>query len=241
MWRSRAREPLLLALCLLSSTWSLGQLEFLAPVNLSIESQDFHTVLKWDVLNSSGTTRFNVDFRDYETVGWKPLCLNISTHYCDLSNVFIATRESISGYYGRVKAVTALQQSKFAQTNRFTFSQNATLGPPIVQLAAHGNHLTVEVKYPVYNSTSRNVPFNLLKYNVYCRHQNQTNPICLRMSPRKPLEQIQVPEGNICVSAEVYASALNLKGKKSDETCVRIYLSNLPGTLLILFVAEVEI
>ncbi|XP_051880992.1 uncharacterized protein LOC127575280 isoform X1 [Pristis pectinata] len=235
MWRSRARTPRpvlasVFCFCLLASPQSLGQLEFLPPVNLSIESQDFHTVLKWDVLNSSETTRFNVDFRDYETVDWKPVCLNISTHHCDLSNVFVAAQESRSGYYGRVQAVTALQESKFAYTNRFTFGQNATLGPPIVQLAAHGNQLTVEVKYPVHNSTSHNVPFNLLSYNVYCRHQNQTNPICLRMTPRKPLQQVEVPEGNICVSAEVHLSTLNLKGKKSDETCLRIYLHTLPDS-----------
>ncbi|XP_051880993.1 interferon gamma receptor 1-like isoform X2 [Pristis pectinata] len=239
MWRSRARTPRpvlasVFCFCLLASPQSLGQLEFLPPVNLSIESQDFHTVLKWDVLNSSETTRFNVDFRDYETVDWKPVCLNISTHHCDLSNVFVAAQESRSGYYGRVQAVTALQESKFAYTNRFTFGQNATLGPPIVQLAAHGNQLTVEVKYPVHNSTSHNVPFNLLSYNVYCRHQNQTNPICLRMTPRKPLQQVEVPEGNICVSAEVHLSTLNLKGKKSDETCLRIYLHTLPVTTVVI-------
>ncbi|XP_072911889.1 uncharacterized protein [Hemitrygon akajei] len=203
-----------------------GQLDLWTPVNLSVKSHDFHTVLKWDVHNSSETTRFNVDFREYMTAEWKPVCVNVWTHYCDLSNVFVATEDQVGGYYARVKAVTGLQESEFAQTNRFTFAQNATLGAPIVQLTADGSQLTVEVKYPPLNSASNSRLRESLYYHVYCRHPNQTDPICLALTAENPLHQEDFVEGTVCVSAEVEISAINLIGKKSNETCLRMSQRN---------------
>ncbi|XP_072911890.1 interferon gamma receptor 1-like isoform X3 [Hemitrygon akajei] len=219
IWRS-------FCLCLLMAAPSWGQLDLWTPVNLSVKSHDFHTVLKWDVHNSSETTRFNVDFREYMTAEWKPVCVNVWTHYCDLSNVFVATEDQVGGYYARVKAVTGLQESEFAQTNRFTFAQNATLGAPIVQLTADGSQLTVEVKYPPLNSASNSRLRESLYYHVYCRHPNQTDPICLALTAENPLHQEDFVEGTVCVSAEVEISAINLIGKKSNETCLRMSQRN---------------
>ncbi|XP_059839065.1 uncharacterized protein LOC132401164 isoform X1 [Hypanus sabinus] len=213
VWRS-------LCLCLLMAAPSWGQLEISTPVNLTVKSHDFHTVLKWDVRNSSERTRFNVEFREYVTAEWKPVCVNVWTRYCDLSNVFIASEDQVGGYYARVKAVTGLQESKFAYTNRFTFAQNASLGAPIVWLRADGSQLTVEVKYPPLNSTSNSGLQESLSYHVYCRRPNQTDPICLALTPENPLHQEEFVEGTVCVSAEVEISAIHLTGKKSNETCL---------------------
>ncbi|XP_072102025.1 interferon gamma receptor 1-like [Mobula birostris] len=229
IWRS-STLACAFCLCLLTAAQSRGQLEFSAPVNLSIKSHDFRTVLKWDVHNSSEETRFNVEFFEYGTSEWKPVCVNVLTHSCDLSNVFVISENQLGGYYARVKAVTALQESEFAYTSRFTFGQNATLGAPVVLLAADGRQLTVQVKYPALNSTSESVLWNSLYYNVYCRHPNQTNPVCLELSPENPLYQRDFVEGTVCVSAEVELPLFNLVGKKSNEKCLRMPENNISAT-----------
>ncbi|XP_062925190.1 interferon gamma receptor 1-like [Mobula hypostoma] len=232
IWRS-STLACAFCLCLLTAAQSRGQLGFSAPVNLSIKSHDFHTVLKWDVHNSSEETRFNVDFFGYGTSEWKPVCVNVSTHSCDLSNVFVISENHLGGYYARVKAVTALQESEFAYTSRFTFGQNATLGAPVVLLAADGRQLTVQVKYPALNSISESVLWNSLYYNVYCRHPNQTNPVCLELSPENPLYQGDFVEGTVCVSAEVELPSFNLIGKKSKEKCLRMPENNISDSAIL--------
>ncbi|XP_078255853.1 uncharacterized protein LOC144593732 isoform X1 [Rhinoraja longicauda] len=230
MWGDRVSQPGVLmasALCLLFSAQTQGQHAIPPPVNLSIQSHDFHTVLKWEVPDVNRRTRFNVCFREYEAEDWKPVCLNISTHYCDLSNAFVPNQELISGYYTKIQAFIGSQTSESALTNRFTFGQNATLGPPSVLLAANGNDLTVEVKYPALNSRSSNVSFDFLSYIVYCRKQDHHKQTCREMTPKEQKQHFHVSEGVVCVSAKVQASIFGLKGNKSEETCLRIRLSNL--------------
>ncbi|XP_032876870.1 interleukin-22 receptor subunit alpha-2-like isoform X2 [Amblyraja radiata] len=208
------------ALCLLISTQTQGQGAIPPPVNLSIESRDFHTVLKWEVADGN-LTNFNVSYREYEYDVWKSVCSNILTHYCDLSNVFVA--QITSGYYTKVQAFTASQKSQIVLTNRFTFGQNATLSPPTVLLAANGNNLIVEVKYPALNSISSNVPFNLLSYNVCCLYGH--GQVCKKYRSQKL--HFQVLEGEVCVFAEVHALKFDLKGNKSEQACLEIHSSNL--------------
>ncbi|XP_078255854.1 interferon gamma receptor 1-like isoform X2 [Rhinoraja longicauda] len=237
MWGDRVSQPGVLmasALCLLFSAQTQGQHAIPPPVNLSIQSHDFHTVLKWEVPDVNRRTRFNVCFREYEAEDWKPVCLNISTHYCDLSNAFVPNQELISGYYTKIQAFIGSQTSESALTNRFTFGQNATLGPPSVLLAANGNDLTVEVKYPALNSRSSNVSFDFLSYIVYCRKQDHHKQTCREMTPKEQKQHFHVSEGVVCVSAKVQASIFGLKGNKSEETCLRIRLSNLSVSTVVI-------
>uniref|UniRef100_UPI00398ED641 interferon gamma receptor 1-like isoform X2 n=1 Tax=Pristiophorus japonicus TaxID=55135 RepID=UPI00398ED641 len=196
------------------------------PMNLSVKSHNFHTVLKWAVVDASRTSRFNIDTSNYSSGIWKPYppCFNISTHHCDLSDAFKLTLKDVTIYYARVKAVTTSQESAFAYTYGFTFKNNATLGPPTVHLAANGNEIAIEVKYEDPNSTEsiKNALKNLA-YNIYCWKpedpKSESKKICSRQN-RHP--KITVTEGVTCVSAEVHLNKLQLKGERSQETCLLI-------------------
>ncbi|XP_067882154.1 interferon gamma receptor 1-like isoform X2 [Heterodontus francisci] len=239
MWRGRAPVSTLMLLtfflCFWCSLQGQGLYEPSPPVNLSITSSNFHTVLKWDVVDASRALHFNVDFSDYESGEWKPFppCLNISTHQCDLSEAFLPITMYASGYYARVNVVTKSNKLVFARTNRFTFSSNATLDPPDVHLAADGNEIIVELKPAVPNSTtdSINKTFKKLSYIIYYGDPGMVYKVGKEVCPKpKRCPKIKVPGGITCVSAEAHLFKLKLTGKRSRETCLQIHPSNISAS-----------
>ncbi|XP_043531177.1 uncharacterized protein LOC122539984 [Chiloscyllium plagiosum] len=173
MCRSRGSVSSLLlsfVLCLCRSLHGQRPFEISPPVNLSITSYNFHTVLKWDVIDPSRNMRFNVKIKDYSISTSTPFlpCLNISTRYCDLSDGFLPDGGKL-GYYAQVNAVTETQKSDFVSTNRFTFNLNASIGPPDVKLKADNTDIIAEVYFMLANSTKkRNAKIlNQLSYNIY--------------------------------------------------------------------------
>ncbi|XP_060676599.1 interferon gamma receptor 1-like isoform X2 [Hemiscyllium ocellatum] len=220
---------LCLCLCLCRSLHGHRSFEILPPVNLSITSYNFHTVLKWDVIDPSRNMRFNVIIKSYSASTWTPFlpCLNISTPYCDLSDAFLPEGGKL-GYYAQVNAVTETQNSDFVSTNRFTFKSNATIGPPEVKLKADNTDIIVEVYFMLANSTEeRNAKIlNKLSYNIYWHSETSKlgNKIC---NSKKTHHRIEVQTGDICVSAEVYLEDLDLKGNLSQKRCLQIQSSNL--------------
>ncbi|XP_041044403.1 uncharacterized protein LOC121278245 [Carcharodon carcharias] len=162
----------------------------------------------------------------YNFPKWKPFlpCSNISTYQCDLSEAFIPRESERNGYFAKVNAVTESQKSSFAHTYRFTFDNNATLGPPTVHLKADEVEITVEINYTVPNFTVNMIRriFKILSYNIYYRNSEnpeQENKICRE---KNPYIKIKVPVGVTCVSAEVCLDALKVKGERSQETCLQI-------------------
>ncbi|XP_048452829.1 interferon gamma receptor 1-like isoform X3 [Rhincodon typus] len=235
MWRSRVPLWSLLLSCAVSlccwhSLHGQGLSKISPPVNLSVTSYNFHTVLKWDVVDTSRNSWFNVEIKNYSFSQWRPFlpCLNVSTHHCDLSDGFVPDEDKL-GYYARVNMVTESQKSDFVSTNRFIFKLNATLGPPDVKLRADNNHIIVEVNYTLPNTiVKRNAKIlkTSLLYNIWYWHPEKPkleDSIC---NSKKTLHKIQVPTGATCVSAEVYLQDLNLKGNRSQEICLQIHPSN---------------
>ncbi|XP_072410485.1 uncharacterized protein [Chiloscyllium punctatum] len=236
MCRSRGSVSRLLlsfVLCLCRSLHGQRPFEISPPVNLSITSHNFHTVLKWDVIDPSRNMRFNVKIKNYSISTWTPFlpCLNISTSYCDLSDGFLPEGGKL-GYYAQVNAVTETQKSDFVSTNRFTFNSNATIGPPDVKLKADNTDVIAEVYFMLANSTKeRNAKIlNKLSYNIYWHSETSKleNEIC---NSKNTYHRIQVPTGNICVSAEVYLEDLHLKGNRSQKRCLQTQSSNLSDSV----------
>ncbi|XP_067840903.1 uncharacterized protein [Heptranchias perlo] len=241
MWRSGARvSRLLLAFCLcgLGSLHGQELNELSRPMNLSVKFDNFQTVLKWDVANASRTLRFSVDSRDYNSGQWKPFlpCLNISTHHCDLSEAFEPTLDPVNSYYARVKVVTMSQESEFASTDRFSFSDNATLGPPTVHVTADGNEIRVKVMFVVPNSKAGSIKkaIRSLSYNIYY-WKRETPKLENKIDCSKPctFQKIAVTEGVTCVSAEARLDKLKLKGKRSQEICLPIQSSNISDSRML--------
>ncbi|XP_048387387.1 interferon gamma receptor 1-like isoform X2 [Stegostoma tigrinum] len=234
MWRSSGPASSLLLSCAVSlccwhSLHGRGLSKISPPVNLSVTSYDFHTVLKWDVVDTSRNSWFNVEIKNYSISHWRPFlpCLNVSTHHCDLSDGFVPDDDTL-GYYARVNMVTESQKSDFVSTNRFIFKLNATLGPPDVKLRADNNHIIVEVNYTLPNSiVKRNAKIlKTLLYNIWYWHPEKPKLVDSICNSKKTLHQIQIPTGVTCVSAEVYLQDLNLKGNRSQETCLQIHPIN---------------
>ncbi|XP_038655375.1 uncharacterized protein LOC119967219 isoform X1 [Scyliorhinus canicula] len=208
---------------------ALGHPELHPPENLSVTSYDFHTVLTWDVIAASRASRFNVEFLEYRSGKWKPFepCSNISIHQCDLSEAFIPV-ENGNGYCARVNAVTRSQKSNFSHTYRFTFGNNATLGPPTVHLTPDGNELIVELNYTVPHSTTNKTKRILkhLSYNIYYWNAETPEAITELCREKYRNKKFTVKMGVTCVSAEVCIDTLKLKGKRSQKRCLSIQSSN---------------
>ncbi|XP_048387386.1 uncharacterized protein LOC125452715 isoform X1 [Stegostoma tigrinum] len=239
MWRSSGPASSLLLSCAVSlccwhSLHGRGLSKISPPVNLSVTSYDFHTVLKWDVVDTSRNSWFNVEIKNYSISHWRPFlpCLNVSTHHCDLSDGFVPDDDTL-GYYARVNMVTESQKSDFVSTNRFIFKLNATLGPPDVKLRADNNHIIVEVNYTLPNSiVKRNAKIlKTLLYNIWYWHPEKPKLVDSICNSKKTLHQIQIPTGVTCVSAEVYLQDLNLKGNRSQETCLQIHPINVSDSM----------
>ncbi|XP_072355765.1 interferon gamma receptor 1-like isoform X2 [Scyliorhinus torazame] len=232
MWRSGVPvSSLLFFLCCWDKRafQALGHPELHPPENLSITSSDFHTVLTWDVVATSRASRFNVEFLEYRSGKWKPFepCSNISMHQCDLSEAFIPVKNG-NGYCARVNAVTSSQKSNCSHTYRFTFGNNATLGPPTVHLTADENKLIVELNYTVPHSTTNKTKriLKYLSYNIYYWNPETPEAITEFCREKYPYKKITVPVGVTCVSAEVRIDILKLKGKRSQKRCLPIQSSN---------------
>ncbi|XP_078068708.1 interferon gamma receptor 1-like isoform X2 [Mustelus asterias] len=234
MWRSRTPVSSLLLFCAFflycsdrSPLHALGHSELHPPENLSIVSHDFCTVLKWDVPPTSRSSLFNVQILDYRSGKWKPFspCSNISMHQCDLSEVFIPVIYE-NGYCAKVNAVAGWQKSYFSHSYRFTFGNNATLGPPTVHLTADKDELAVELNYTVPSPKNEiHKILTYLSYNIYLRNP-ETSEIQEVCENQDPILTMKVPVGVICVSAEVHIDILKLKGNRSQETCLLIQLND---------------
>ncbi|XP_069743319.1 interleukin-10 receptor subunit beta-like isoform X4 [Narcine bancroftii] len=128
-----------------------GDHELLPPMNLSVTSYNFKTILTWSYVDkTTDTTFFTVETRNYQSAQWQLFspCSNISSHSCDVTKAFSVNLSPLSSYYAKVKATTYFQESLYAITDRFSFKENATLGPPTVDVMVHGQQVTLKCIFP---------------------------------------------------------------------------------------------
>ncbi|XP_041067040.1 uncharacterized protein LOC121290563 [Carcharodon carcharias] len=124
----------------------------LPPVNLSFTSENFHHILMWEAeTDTPNDTRYTVEYLALSIHGsenywpvenqtddqkslWFPAqnCSLITNHTCDLTNDFINIYES---YFAQVKAVTEMDESKWAPSEEFQPFQHTKIRPVNVHLS----------------------------------------------------------------------------------------------------------
>ncbi|XP_078256332.1 uncharacterized protein LOC144594039 [Rhinoraja longicauda] len=211
------------------------------PVNLSLTSSDFKTILKWAYVGKSpSATTFTVETMNYRTGHWQLFspCSNISSYSCDVTEAFSMNLSALSSYYAKVKAVTHFHESQFASTARFSFKENATLSAPIVDIMVHGKQVTLRCMFPHIETRSTEASLNInkdFKCNI-CVGQEGHN-ILANCSIRRSRLKLRVRQSRItlCVSAQVNSENWQMKAEWSSQRCFRVQSLNLQDTLIVLF------
>ncbi|XP_072911885.1 interferon gamma receptor 1-like isoform X1 [Hemitrygon akajei] len=210
------------------------------PVNLSLSSYNFKTILTWDYVGQTpATTNFTVEARNYEKAQWAVFspCSSISSHFCDVTEAFSVNLSATSSYYAKVKAVTQFQESQFALTDRFSFKDNATLGAPTVAVAIRGQEVTLRCIYPRVGNVTTKTGLNInndFKCKI-CVEQEGHN-VLANCSIRRLKLKFKVTHSRVtlCVSAQVNSEKWKMKAEWSRKKCFKVYSLNLQEILIAL-------
>ncbi|XP_062929222.1 interferon gamma receptor 1-like [Mobula hypostoma] len=209
------------------------------PVNLSLSSYNFKTILTWDYVDQTPvTTSFTVEAMNYQTAQWAVFspCSNISSCFCDVTEAFSVNLSATSWYYAKVKAITQFQESQFALTHRFSFKDNATLGAPTVDVMIHGQEVTLRCIYPHVGNLSTKTSLNI-NNDFKCkicfgqeRHNVLANCSIKRLKRKFNVTQSRV---TLCVSAQVSSEEWKMKAEWSRKKCFKVYSLNLQAILIV--------
>ncbi|XP_051881011.1 interferon gamma receptor 1-like [Pristis pectinata] len=240
-----------LSLCLCCVSWdgvvasALGQNrsgyhELPPPVNLSLISYNFKTILTWAYEDKTpDATNFTVEARNYRTAQWELFspCSNISSHSCDVTKAFSVNLSALSSYYAKVKAITHFQESQFALTDRFSFKENATLGAPTVDVTVHGQEVTLRCIFPHVEKLSTETGLNI-NNDFKCKIcvEREGHNILANCSIKRSRLKFNVTQSRVtlCVSAQVNSEQWKMKAEWSRQKCFEVYSLNLQETLIIL-------
>ncbi|XP_038655378.1 interleukin-22 receptor subunit alpha-2-like [Scyliorhinus canicula] len=214
------------------------------PVNVSLISHNFKTVLTWAYVNEiPEKANFTVHFTDYLTGQWQlyPPCSNIALHHCDVTKAFSVNLTASNSYYTKIKAITQLHQSQFTFTERFSFKQNATIGAPTVEVKVRGQQIFLRCIYPIVQNlttkTGRKVDRDF-RCNI-CVWQKGHNELKKKNCPTKKSKlklNITQPRVTLCVSAQVNSKQWKMKAEWSIQKCFQVQSLNFQETLIILLV-----
>ncbi|XP_060676608.1 interferon gamma receptor 1-like [Hemiscyllium ocellatum] len=252
--------PLALSLCLCGVSWNRLQVSATEssenilnasyhkpspPVNLSLKSHNFKTVLTWTYVNkTSEATNFTVQFRDYQTAQWQlfPPCSNIALYHCDVTEAFSVNLSTSNSYYAKVKAITKFEESQFVLTERFSFQQNATIGAPTVDISVHGHKVVLRCIYPfvtkLTTATGRKVDHDLrCDICVWQEGHNELKNCATRKSKFKL--NITQPKFTPCVSARVNSMQWEMKTEWSTQKCFQVQFLSLHEKILFGHVAAI--
>ncbi|XP_069743315.1 interferon gamma receptor 1-like isoform X2 [Narcine bancroftii] len=218
-----------------------GDHELLPPMNLSVTSYNFKTILTWSYVDkTTDTTFFTVETRNYQSAQWQLFspCSNISSHSCDVTKAFSVNLSPLSSYYAKVKATTYFQESLYAITDRFSFKENATLGPPTVDVMVHGQQVTLKCIFPRVEKLNTETGLNVnndFKCKI-CVGQKGHNKLA-NCSIKRSRWKFNVTRSNVtlCVSAQVNSEQWKMKAEWSKQKCFKIHFLNLQDILIILF------
>ncbi|XP_067882152.1 interferon gamma receptor 1-like [Heterodontus francisci] len=211
------------------------------PVNLSLTSYNFKTILTWAYVNETPeTTNFTVQCRDYLTAQWQPYppCSNTTLHHCDVTKAFNVNLTASNSYYAKIKAITQFQESQFVFTERFNFHKNGILSAPTVEVTVRGQEVFLSCIYPVVANLTTETGWKVnhdFRCNI-CVWQEGNNELpkknC-RIRKSKLKLTITQPRVTLCVSAQVNSKQWKMKAEWSTQKCFQVNSLNLQETLIV--------
>ncbi|XP_074675082.1 interferon gamma receptor 1 [Strix aluco] len=209
-----------------------------SPMQIVVTSENFKTVLHWQYPHMSETPHFIVEIKPY-TLGYYKIvstCVNISTHFCDLSREI---SDPFISHWLRVKAVVGSQQSEYVETNEFILQKHGKIGPPKLNLSRHGDEITVDIYHPAFPSVEspswiRNVYSELMYTVMFWDRKNPSKEEFPEdnCTVYKCSLNIRVPAGGstYCVLAKGSLYGELMVVAPSEETCIHIPLKQTLGT-----------
>ncbi|XP_062980688.1 interferon gamma receptor 1 isoform X2 [Elgaria multicarinata webbii] len=219
----------------LSEPGALGaQPEVPQPVNVTVDSYNFNTSVRWDYPNIASKPLFIVEVLCYGGKIEINTCVNISQRYCDLTHKV----EKCSQFWVKVKALVGLHESKYGKSKGgFDIYRNGRIGPPKLNVTVNGHEIRVDFEHPLTPYYQKESPLSVtanftdFSYKVFLSE---------RGSPNKPLEfetdecQMKCPinlhirfwNTSYCVSAAGLSRSYLVTGEKSEQYCIDVPLQS---------------
>ncbi|XP_060096047.1 interferon gamma receptor 1 [Heteronotia binoei] len=206
------------------------QIEVLLPTNVEIKTYNFKTSLHWDYQNMSSEPLFTVQILCYgSTYTEVSSCVNISQHYCDLSQKI---NKKCHQLWARVKVLVGSHESEYKKSNAFRPFRDARIGPPKFNLSVVDDEIIVVIEHPLTPYHERyplSVKENLTDFSYKVFLWNQASP--QKDDPIEPEEcdmygcvaYLQAPLGfTYCVSVQGISEAYSLSGEESKASCISL-------------------
>ncbi|XP_030345573.1 interferon gamma receptor 1 isoform X2 [Strigops habroptila] len=222
-----------------------------SPMQITVTSENFKTVLHWQYPPMSETPRFTVEIKPYNLGYYKVVstCVNISAHFCDLSREI---HEPFASHWLRVKAVVGSQQSEYVETNEFILQKHGKIGPPKLNLSRHGDKIMVDIYHPAFPSVELlpwigEIYSEIMYLVTFGDSKNQSKEEFPEdnCTMYKCSVNIPVPaEGSTyCVSAKGTLYGNLMVGASSEESCIDVPLKQTLSTeyIVILCVAVLSL
>ncbi|KAJ7341970.1 hypothetical protein JRQ81_008046 [Phrynocephalus forsythii] len=198
------------------------QAEVPKPIDVTIESYNFNTSVRWNYQSKSSKPLFVVEKCCYGIGSWIEVsnCVNISQHYCDLTHKI----EQCSFFWVRVKALDGLHQSNYTASEKFTITRDGKIGPPKLNLSITNGEILVSIEHPrtpYHKKRPLSITANLtdFTYTVFLWKNGSREKECPR---RVCTKHLPVPswDASYCVSAQGISVAYDVIGEESNESCV---------------------
>ncbi|KAM9564041.1 interferon gamma receptor 1 isoform 2-T2 [Guaruba guarouba] len=203
-----------------------------SPMQITVTSENFKTVLHWQYPLMSETPRFIVEIKPYNLGNYTVVstCVKISAHFCDVSREI---HEPFASYWLRVKAVVGSQQSEYVETNEFILQKHGKIGPPKLNLSRHGDKIMIDIYHPAFPSVELlpwigDIYSEIMYLVTFWDSKNQSKEEFPEDNCTMYKCSVNVPvpaEGSTyCVSAKATLYGNLMIGAPSEESCIDVPL-----------------
>uniref|UniRef100_A0A8B9F226 Interferon gamma receptor 1 n=2 Tax=Amazona TaxID=12929 RepID=A0A8B9F226_9PSIT len=203
-----------------------------SPMQITVTSENFKTILHWQYPPMSETPRFVVEIKPYNLGNYTIVstCVNISAHFCDLSREI---HEPFASYWLQVKAIVGSQQSEYVETNEFILQRHGKIGPPKLNLSRHGDRIMIDIYHPTFPSVELlpwigDIYSEIIYLVTFWDSKNQSkeefpedNCTMYKCSANVP---VRAEGSTFCVSAKATLYSNLMIGAPSEESCIDVPL-----------------
>ncbi|XP_008052102.1 interferon gamma receptor 1 [Carlito syrichta] len=220
------------------------------PTNVKIESYNMNAVVFWEYQVMPQTPLFTVQVKSYGKTHWSDACINISHHYCNISEHFGTPSRSL---WAQVKAKIGQKESAYVKSKEFNLCLDGKIGPPELKIREKENQVIVTVLHPLIPISGEELEANYdyengcytFIYSVYVRVDENENLYKIHMNSDDDCNetecQLTLPlsseDSQFCASAKGILDALGITTEKSKEICITISDNGTKDNTWILVVA----
>uniref|UniRef100_A0A2R9AUN0 Interferon gamma receptor 1 n=1 Tax=Pan paniscus TaxID=9597 RepID=A0A2R9AUN0_PANPA len=233
-------------------TADLGPSSVPTPTNVTIESYNMNPIVYWEYQIMPQVPVFTVEVKNYgvKNSEWIDACINISHHYCNISD---HVGDPSNSLWVRVKARVGQKESAYAKSEEFAVCRDGKIGPPKLDIRKEEKQIMIDIFHPsvFVNGDEQEVDYDpettcyIRVYNVYVRMNGSEIQYKILTQKEDDCDELQcqlaIPVSSLnsqyCVSAEGVLHVWGVTTEKSKEVCITIFNSSIKGSLWIPVVA----